>query len=38
MLLALVFFCACGLYYFERDAQPEGFGSIGDAMWYILII
>ena len=37
MLLVLVFFCACGLYYFERDAQPDAFSSIGDAMWYIFI-
>ena len=38
MLLGLVFFCACGLYYFEREAQPDVFGSIGDAMWYVFII
>ena len=37
MLLVLVFFCACGLYYFERDVQPDAFSSIGDAMWYILL-
>ncbi len=37
MLLVLVFFCACGLYYFEREVQPEGFGSIRAAMWYIFI-
>lgn len=38
MLLVLVFFCACGLYYFEREAQPDVFGSIGDAMLYLLLI
>ena len=38
MLLALVFFCACGLYYFEKEAQPDVFGSIGDAMLYIFIV
>ncbi|RKU06914.1 hypothetical protein C6501_18305 [Candidatus Poribacteria bacterium] len=37
MLLVLVFFCACGLYYFERDVQPDVFGSIGDAIWYIFL-
>lgn len=37
MLLVLVFFSACGLYYFERDVQPDAFSSIGDAMWYILL-
>ncbi|MDE0313484.1 MAG: potassium channel family protein [Candidatus Poribacteria bacterium] len=37
MLLVLVFFSACGLYYFERDGQPDAFSSIGDAMWYILL-
>ena len=38
MLLVLVFFSACGLYYFERDVQPDVFSSIGDAIWYIFII
>ena len=37
MLLVLVFFFACGLYYFERDVQPDAFSSIGDAMWFIFL-
>ncbi len=37
ILLVMVFFCACGIYYFERDAQPEAFGSIGVAMWYVFV-
>ncbi len=37
LLLVLVFFCACGLYYFERETQPEAFGSISDAIGYILL-
>ncbi len=37
LLLILNFFFACGIYYFEREAQPEGFGSVRAAMWYVFI-
>lgn len=43
-LLALVILCslfvylaACGIYIFEKDAQPEEFGSIPDAMWWAIV-
>ncbi len=43
-LLALVILCslfvylaACGIYVFEKDAQPESFGSIPDAMWWAIV-
>ena len=43
-LLALVILCslfvylaACGIYFFEKDAQPEAFGSIPDAMWWAIV-
>ncbi len=32
-----VYLAACGIYYFERDAQPKDFGSIPDAMWWAII-
>ena len=37
LLLVLHFFFACGIYYFEREVQPEAFGSIRAAMWYIVV-
>ncbi len=37
VLLVLFFFLACGLYFFEKDEQPETFGSILDAMWFIFL-
>ena len=43
-LLALVILCslfvylaACGIYVFEKDVQPEKFGSIPDAMWWAIV-
>ncbi len=43
-LLALVILCslfvylaACGIYVFEKDAQPDKFGSIPDAMWWAIV-
>lgn len=43
-LLALVILCslfvylaACGIYEFEKDAQPDKFGSIPDAMWWAIV-
>jgi voltage-gated potassium channel len=35
--LMFVYLAACGIYYFERDAQPEDFGSISDAMWWAIV-
>ena len=36
-MLVLVFFLACGLYYFEKDGQPHKFSSIFDAMYFIFL-
>ncbi len=33
----LVYLSACGIYYFERDIQPDKFGSIPDAMWWAIV-
>lgn len=33
----LVYLAACGIYFFEKDAQPEDFGSIPDAMWWAIV-
>ncbi len=38
LLFVFIFFSACGLYFFERGAQPKIFGSIPDALWYIIQI
>lgn len=35
--LMLVYLAACGIYYFERKAQPEAFGSILDSMWWAVV-
>ncbi len=35
--LMLVYLAACGIYYFEREAQPEAFGSIPDSMWWAVV-
>jgi voltage-gated potassium channel len=34
ILLTVMLLAASGMYYFERDAQPEDFGSIPAAMWW----
>ncbi len=34
ILLVLMLIAACGIYLFERDAQPIAFGSIPAAMWW----
>ncbi|MEM9209668.1 MAG: ion transporter, partial [Pseudomonadota bacterium] len=34
ILLTVMLLAASGIYYFERDAQPEDFGSIPAAMWW----
>ena len=33
----LVYLAACGIHFFERDAQPEAFGSILDSMWWAVV-
>ena len=35
--LMLVYLAACGIYYFEREAQPEAFGSILGSMWWAVV-
>lgn len=34
ILLTVMLLAASGMYYFERDAQPDDFGSIPAAMWW----
>jgi voltage-gated potassium channel len=36
VILVLLMFSATGMYYLERDAQPDKFGSIPDAAWWAL--
>lgn len=33
----LVYLAACGIHYFEKDIQPDKFGSIPDAMWWAIV-
>ena len=33
----LVYLAACGIHYFEREVQPEAFGSILDSMWWAVV-
>ena len=35
--LMLVYLAACGIHYFEKEAQPEDFGSILDSMWWAVV-
>ena len=37
LLSGLLFLAACGIYYFEREAQPEAFGSLLDTIRYTLL-
>lgn len=37
VLLILVFIAAGGIYFFERDVQPQSFGSIPAAMWWATV-
>ncbi len=32
-----VYLAACGIWYFEKDAQTDDFGSIPDAMWWAIV-
>tara|TARA_B100000579_G_scaffold426051_1_gene432699 strand:- start:182 stop:1138 length:957 start_codon:yes stop_codon:yes gene_type:complete len=36
IMLVILVIAACGLYYIERDIQPEKFGSIPEAMWWAM--
>ncbi|MCY3565646.1 MAG: ion transporter, partial [Gammaproteobacteria bacterium] len=35
--LMLVYLAACGIHYFEREKQPEEFGTILDSMWWAIV-
>lgn len=35
--LMLVYLAACGIHYFERETQPEEFGTILDSMWWAIV-
>ena len=35
--LMLVYLAACGIHYFEREVQPDKFGSILDSMWWAVV-
>ena len=35
--VSIVLLAACGIHYFEKDAQPEAFGSFLDAIRYTLL-
>ena len=35
--LMLVYLAACGIHYFEREIQPEAFGSILGSMWWAVV-
>ena len=35
--LMFVYLAACGIHFFERNAQPEAFGSILDSMWWAVV-
>ena len=36
IMLVILVIAACGLYYIERDIQPDKFGSIPEAMWWAM--
>lgn len=35
--LMFVYLAACGIHFFEREVQPEAFGSILDSMWWSVV-
>ena len=37
MSVVVIYLAAVGIYYFERDAQPEAFASIPHAMWWAVV-
>ena len=32
--MVLLYFSAVGIYYFEKEAQPEAFGSVFHSLWW----
>ncbi|MFN3168163.1 MAG: ion transporter [Phycisphaeraceae bacterium] len=36
-MLILIYLSAVGIYYFERDAQPDHFSSVFDSLWWAII-
>jgi voltage-gated potassium channel len=36
-LIVLVFVAATGIYFFERETQPDAFGSIPQSMWWAIV-
>ncbi len=37
MSIVVIYLAAVGIYYFERDVQPEAFASIPYAMWWTVV-
>ncbi|MCM8529665.1 MAG: potassium channel family protein [Lentisphaeraceae bacterium] len=37
VIVMLIYLASVGIYYFERDAQPEAFQSIIHSMWWSLV-
>ena len=37
IMLVILVISACGLYYIERDIQPDKFGSIPQSMWWSIV-
>ena len=37
MSIVVIYLAAVGIYYFERDVQPEAFASIPHAMWWAVV-
>ncbi|MFV0415033.1 MAG: ion transporter [Chthoniobacterales bacterium] len=35
--LAMLYLASIGIYYFEREAQPEKFGSVFDCLWWAVV-
>ena len=33
----MVYLSACGIYFFEKEAQPENFGTIPKSMWWAIV-
>lgn len=37
ILLILIFIASTGIYFFERETQPDSFGSIPQSMWWAIV-
>ena len=37
MILVLMLFSASGIYWLEKDIQPETFGSLPDSLWWVIV-